>query len=347
MERGDCLGAKIAELEGVRRFPTQLRGGNIMQRFRTAGTPIVSMMALFAASLLPATSLAQQNVRYVSVTGGANGVCSSTQPCGDVASALSAGGGDSAGATVQVVCIDGSSNTASSFAPTVSNTTLDIDCPKAFTIGMMLTTASTGTTLRVRHLEFKYNPSIPSGLSVFGSGTVILEDCVFTDQASVPALDIEPNGPLDLVIRNSRISNSSSGILLKPAASGSINATLDHVTIAQSAGGGIKIDTTNGPVTMDVADSVITKNGGNGVNAVGNVGGQAIVSIKDSIVARNGAAGAQANGTNAGVFVANTLFDQNAAGATSVVSGGNMSSYGNNQIVGSIGSGFNRTAPLH
>jgi hypothetical protein len=316
-------------------------------RFRTAGTPIVSMIVLVAVTLFPGTSSAQQFVRYVSVTGGFNGVCSNTQPCGDVGSALSAGGGNTAGGSVQVYCIDGSSNAQVSFTPTVANTTLDVDCPKAFVVGMAFTTASTGTTLRVRHLGFKYFQGVPSGLSFFGSGTVILEDCVFTDQASAPALDIEPNGPLTLVIRNSRISNNSSGILLKPAAGGSINATLDHVTIAQSTGGGIKIDTTNGPVTMDVADSVITKNGGNGINAVGNAGGQAIVSIKDSTLARNGAAGVQANGTNAGVLVANTLFDQNATGATAVVSGGNMFSYGNNQIVGSMGSGFNQTAQLH
>jgi hypothetical protein len=39
------------------------------------------------------------------------------------------------------------------------------------------------------------------------------------------------------------------------------------------------------------------------------------------------------------------LLDSNTAGATSVVSGGRLLTYGNNHIVGSAGSGFTGTAP--
>ena len=48
-----------------------------------------------------------------------------------------------------------------------------------------------------------------------------------------------------------------------------MSAVFDHVTIANNLGGGIKIDTSNGSVTLDITDSVITNNGGNGINAVG------------------------------------------------------------------------------
>jgi hypothetical protein len=54
-----------------------------------------------------------------------------------------------------------------------------------------------------------------------------------------------------------------------------------------------------------------------------------------------------ANGANAGVLVATTLFDQNVAGATAVVNVGNMFTQGNNDIVGTMGSGFTATATLH
>ena len=148
------------------------------------------------------------------------------------------------------------------------------------------------------------------------------------------------------MIRNSRISNNASGMVLKPAAGGSINATLDHVTITGNTGGGIKIDTTNGPVTMDITDSVVSNNGANGINAVGNAGGQTMVSIKNSVIAKNGLVGVQANGANAGVLVQTTLLDQNVAGATSVVNGGHISTYGNNSIVGRAGSGFTGSASL-
>jgi hypothetical protein len=97
---------------------------------------------------------------------------------------------------------------------------------------------------------------------------------------------------------------------------------------------------------VDIADSVVSNNGGNGINAVGNAGGQAVVSIKNSVIAKNGVAGVQANGVNAGVLLQTTLLDQNANGATSIVNGGHISTYGNNSIVGSAGSGFTATAGL-
>jgi len=48
-----------------------------------------------------------------------------------------------------------------------------------------------------------------------------------------------------------------------------------------------------------------------------------------------------------GVLVATTVLDQNAAGATSVTNGGNLLTYGDNNIIGPIGSGFTATAPLY
>ena len=71
-----------------------------------------------------------------------------------------------------------------------------------------------------------------------------------------------------------------------------------------------------------------------------------MVSIKNCVIAKNGTAGVQANGPLAAVLVQTTLFDQNATGATSVVGGGHISTYGNNSIVGTDGSGFTGTAAL-
>jgi hypothetical protein len=224
-----------------------------------------------------------------------------------------------------------------------ANVTVDVDCPQGFISGFEFTAGI--VTARLRHIGFRNGHGLfPNLLTFQGGGTLVLEDCVFTDATSV-ALDIEPNGPLNLVIRNSRTSNSGSGILLKPATGGSIKATLDHVVITGNSGGGIKIDTTNGPVTSDITDGVVSDNGGNGINAVSGAN-QSIVNIKNSVIAKHGVAGVQANGASAGVLVQTTLFDQNASGATSVVGGGHISTYGNNSIVGSAGSGFTGTAPL-
>ena len=301
------------------------------------------LIAVVLAVVLPAAPSYAVQLMYVSATGGGN-TCSASLPCQDISDALVIGGAFTAGSHVEVICLDGTSNAEVSNVLGAGNTVIDVDCPKGFTFGLAITAGATNTTLRLRHLEFKGGGPANSAFQVSGSGTMILEDCVFADFPAA-AFDIEPNGSLNLVINNSRISSNGAGILLKPAAGGSINATLDRVTIADNSGGGIKIDTTNGPVTIDITDSVVSKNAGNGINAVA-AANQGIVSIKNSVIGGNDTAGVQANGANAGVLAQTTLFDQNVAGATSVVGGGHISTYGNNSVVGSIGSGFTGSAPL-
>jgi hypothetical protein len=321
----------------------------VISMMRAIAKLFVVAVAL-APLLLSLPAAATQQVLYVSSTGNdANNCTSAAQPCASVGNALL----DLSSTTGGVVsCIGGTGPTNSTGA--VELTTpfeLTIDCPGGTMVGnganvFGLELIGANQVLKIHHLTFNLanTASGSSAISIQGSGSLILEDCVFENGSGV-ALDITPNGPFNLVIRNSRISDSGSGILLKPAAGGSINATLDHVTIANNAGGGIKIDTTNGPVTTDITDSVVSTNAGNGINAVGGAN-QNMVSIKNSVIAKNAVVGVQANGTNAAVLTQMTLFDQNASGATSVVSGGHISSYGNNSIVGSAGSGFTGTASL-
>ena len=204
---------------------------------------------------------------------------------------------------------------------------------------------SSNQTLKLRNFTISGFAGGYPAIGFSGDGSLILENCVIEDIGGGPALDLEPNGPLNLVIRNSTILKSGAGIFLKPAAGGIIKATLDHVAITGNSGGGIKANSTNGPVYVDVTDSEISNNSGNGINAVGPI--QNIVSVAHSVIAKNGVAGVQANGPNAAVILSTTLLDLNGAGATSVVNRGNTISYGNNRIIGSLGSGFTSSAQTH
>jgi Right handed beta helix region len=308
-----------------------------------AAVRLCMVVAAISAFMPTAPSYAADFVAFVSNVGSGTS-CTAAQPCGDLTTAMElAENGAGQTTTARVICLSPiTSDENSSGGSPGPNTTLEVDCPLGFMPSISF--LNPNTVARFRGMTFTrslFSAAIFAG----ANGTLILEDCAFVDQSS-EALDIEPSGSWNLVIRNSRISNNGSGVTLKPRAGGSINATLDHVTIADNIGGGIKIDTTNGPVTLDVTDSVVSNNGGNGINAVGNAGGQAMVSIKNSVIAKNAVAGVQANGANAGLLVQTTLFDQNATGATSVVGGGHISTYGNNSIVGSSGSGFTGPAPL-
>jgi hypothetical protein len=291
--------------------------------------------------VLPAGPSFAQNVVYISATGG-NINCIPVQPCADIPNALAVVGANNPGTSTRVICLNGSTTQNSAVNFSQSSVSLDIDCPLGFIGALTFRSGADNAKVRVRHLGFK-DSGFGNLFAFASSGTVILEDCVFTD-ANPIAVDIEPNGLMNLVIRNSRISNGGSGILLKPAAGGIIKATFDHVAITSNSGGGIKADSTNGPVYVDVTDSEISNNGGNGINAVGAI--QNIVSVAHSVIAKNAVAGIQANGPNAAVIVSTTLLDLNGTGATSVVNSGNMITYGNNRIIGSLGSAFTSSDQL-
>jgi hypothetical protein len=292
------------------------------------------IVAAAVAAVLPTATSYAENIGYVSANG-AGTACTSTAPCGSLETALTFVSPPS-----RIICVGGSgpNNNNIEYAGSFQ---ADIDCPQGYLA--QFSVEHYPTTLRVRHLGFRY-AGFSSLIAFMGSGTLILEDCVFTDATS-NALDIEPNGPLDLVIRNSRISNSAAGILLKPTAGGSIKATLDHVTITSNTGGGIKTDSTNGVVNLDITDSEISNNGGNGINQVGSAN-QNMLNVSRTVIAKNGVAGLQANGATAAALVDTTLFDTNASGATTVVNSGHILSYGNNRIVGSAGAGFTGSAGL-
>jgi Right handed beta helix region len=270
--------------------------------------------------------------------GGSGLACSSSAPCATIADALAvvdAGG--------QITCFDSTafSSGGSSYALSVA-----IDCPGVYSMsGGGFTFLGNNQVVKIRNMTMRRLTGTNPAISVQGSGTLIIENCII-ESVSAEALDIEPTGAFNLVVTNSRMSNNSAGVLIAPQSGGSVTATFNNVTIANNSGGGIKTESTNGAVTVDVVDSVISDNGGNGLNAVGGAGGANMLNLIRDVIASNGSAGVQANGTNAAALVNNTVLDSNTAGATSVVGGGRILTYGNNSIVGTSGSGFTGPTPL-
>jgi hypothetical protein len=308
----------------------------IDRMFRAFATLCFAVIAL-AAVLPTAPSFAQETIAYVSANGGGS-TCTAAAPCATMDAAFSAlpsaGGG--------IECLDGNASNDGGFGFNAGFTSyfLDIDCPRGVVGALTLNNLASSSKVILRHLTFR---SGSTELSFFSGGTLILEDCTFIGSSNV-ALDIEPNSALNLVIRNSRISNNGSGILLKPS-SDSVHATLDHVVITGNTGGGIRADSTHGTVNMDITDSEISNNAGNGINVIGSAN-QNMLNLSRSVIAKNGAAGLQVNGATAAALVDMSLFDTNATGATSIAGGAHLGSYNNNRIVGSAGSGFSNMVGL-
>ena len=124
-----------------------------------------------------------------------------------------------------------------------------------------------------------------------------------------------------------------------------MTATFDRVTIVDNTGGGIKTDSTNGAVGVDISNSTISNNAGNGMNAVSGASIN-MLNLSHNVIAKNGSAGIQVNGGLSAAVVDTTLIDSNVAGATSVANGGRLLTYGNNRLVGPTGPGFTGSSPL-
>jgi Right handed beta helix region len=297
------------------------------------------------------SALAQFFVGYVSSTGVAGGVCTATEPCSSIYDALHQLEISENRGTI--VCLNFPVDVTSGLEITTSVT---LDCAGIFEARAPnfapIHLIGTNQIVTIRNYTISGAFGGYPAIKVAGSGTLILENCAFENLPGT-ALDVEPNGAFNLIVTNSRISNSVAGIMLKPTTGGSVKATFNGVTIVNNNGGGLKTDSTNGPVSVDISNSTISNNAGNGMNAVsptgpvlsGGLGGANMFNIRNSVIAGNGSSGIQANGPVSAVLVNNTLLDSNTA-ATSAINGGRILTYGNNNIVGSAGSGFTGPAPL-
>src|SRR5580704_12465452 len=302
----------------------------------------VAFIAFLPVAPLHAASL----LTYVSATGTDGGSCTAALPCRTVGFALQV-----TSSSGQINCLDPQYSGTGGSDLLTTPFVITIDCPGVVQPAVanlpLLNFGGTNEVVKIRNLTISGSAGGYPAILFTGSGTLILENCVFENfnaSGAGPALDIEPTGPFNLVIRNSRVSNNAAaGVLIKPAAGGSVTATFDGVTITNNAGG-LRTDTTNGAVRVDISNSTINNNANNGVIAIGGAGGQNVMNLSRNVIASNGQVGIEVSGTTAGAIVDTTLLDSNTLGALSAVSSGRILTYQNNRIVGSPGTGFTGTA---
>jgi hypothetical protein len=283
-------------------------------------------------------------VVWISSTGNDANSCTATQPCATLAEALAHA--DNGG---QINCLS-SPGFLESFGQTPAS--FIFDCAGVYEANSANLGAifliGTNQAVKIRNLTISGTAGGYPAIRVTGSGTLIIENCVFENfnaSGAGTALDIEPNGALNLVITNSRISNNADGVLLQPATGGSVTATFDGVTIVNN-GGGLTTNSTDGAVKVDITNSTISNNANDGLNAIGGAGGTNVLNLSHDVIASNGAIGIQISGADAAALVDTTLLDMNATGATSTLNSGKVFTYSNNRIIGPAGSGFTGAPPL-
>jgi hypothetical protein len=316
---------------------------------------IATRFALLAAMLAFATPVQAATVESQSAWVSANGDdgnvvsgCVITAPCQSLVAALSVtiSGGI-------VSCID----PTPSSGPLAISKSVTIDCSEGVTFGdgvspdggdgIDIITAGIEVTLRglvVYGIHLISTP--PIGINISAAAVVRLEQCKISGFGAA-GIKVAPSaGNVTVKIQDSTISTNGSGVLVAPTGSGSVSISIDRSRIENNTGGGVKTDTTSGAINVSISDSSVSFNGGSGLNAVGSGAGANTLNLIRDVIAKNGTAGVQANGATAAALVNSTMLDSNATGATSVVAGGRVLTYGNNSIVGSPGSGFTGPAAL-
>jgi hypothetical protein len=264
---------------------------------------------------------------------GTGSTCSQSTPC-----LLAAAISQASTTPVELSCAD--SGDISSGA--TINKSLTIDCAgTAGSISGIEVNSGAVVTLK----NFTMGGNTDNGIYFLG-GTLILENIHFIG-AIVNEINALPSTPSTLIVRNCVFDHGGAAIVLKPSAGGSLSVQFDHVTVVGNTGGGIRADSSNGPISVDITDSLIADNAANGLNITSGSGTQNnMVNIIRTTIAKNGAVGIQTGGSNAAVLLNASTLDSNTSGATLVVNGGHIVSYGNNQIIGTLGSGFTGSASL-
>lgn len=237
------------------------------------------------------------------------------------------------------------------FGPLIITKAISIDSEALGVGGILTSPATSGIVINagikdVVNLRGLFlDGTTASGTSgiVFNTGAGLsIENCVIQG-FSGPGIAFLPGvgsaSTARFSVQNTPILNNGSGVTIKPTGGIAAAVALHGVTIDNNFGGGLRVDGTggSGAVSVAIADSSVSLNASNGINAVSSLG-SVIVDIMRVVVELNGSSGIQSNGGAASVTVGSTVIYGNNFGLAPI-GGASVLSYGNNQVTGNISNG--------
>lgn len=302
---------------------------------------LLSAWLCAVAFIVPTSPAVAFQVTFVSATGSDSADCSSEKtPCIQINTALAQT--DDGG---EIVCI-GNGYFSWDFTITRSVT---IDCPPAtFTFGQ-ITINGAGIVVKLRNLSIVSTtpPSgggsfVPFGINAINMAALIIENCNITGYATSGASPLigivfAPSAfasqliVRDTVIDSNGLGTNGGGIKVAPASGGSAGVLLERVKFGYNVTA-MALQSFNGPISATIADSSVTASRSNGILAI--AGGQPLnLTIKNSKLVNNVGAAIQSNGAGSTVVLSGSTVTGNQVGL-SLVNGGQMMSYKNNEIFG-------------
>jgi hypothetical protein len=278
---------------------------------------VLSCVATFALILFVCGSAHAQATRtWISGVGDDANPCSRTAPCKTFAGAISKTANKG-----EIDCLD-----PGGFGAVTITKSITLDCTN--TIGGVLTGGTNAIVISsgsgpvnviLRGLDFNGAGTSLSAIKILTGGTLLIEHCrIYGFGASTnPAVNIVPNAPVQLDIRDTTISNNLDGaVLLAPTGAATVTASLTRVHMYYNTYGLRAQDNTKATVFQSVASN----NSNAGFTAVSTTN-PAEINVAFS-VSTNNASGLRTFGTNATIRMLSDTITDNATGVN--VAGGTI-----------------------
>jgi hypothetical protein len=308
---------------------------------------------MVVVSMLVSPAQAQATRTWVAGTGNDADPCNRTQPCKTFAGAIS-----KTLAFGEINCVD-----AGAYGTVTITKSIAIRCN--YTEAGVLAQGSDGILVNVGPSDTVYlegldilgiNSDIAgpplNGINFIQAGTLHVKNTVirgFTNKTSGTGNGIKfaPKGAAKLFVSDTHISENgvdlgSAGILIEPAASTAVNASINRVLVENNVNGVLVHNAFNTPINANVRDSVVAGNSHNGISASA-AGTATTVLVDTTSVLFNVSTGVAVTGKNAIVLIGNSTVADNVTGVQAS-GGGTIQSFKENHIAGNLTDGTPITA---
>ena len=310
----------------------------------TMNQPIFPLVAVVVASLTIAVqpASAQATRTWVSGTGNDANPCSRTAPCKTFAGAISK---TAAGGEINAMDPGGYGAVTITKSITIDGGSVQVASVLAAGTNGIIINAGANDIVTLRNIEINGVNGTPApGLNgirfIAGSSLVVENVRIFGFSQSGIDVNLNTASAVRVMVTDTIVSNSATGIFAKNAGSGRLSVSAQRVSLLRNSTVGFKGDATTGsaPIFCAISDSMVASNT-TGVQAAGGPSGGVSIQITRSSVVNNVATGVLADGSaNSIALLSNTLVSGNATGLATA-SGAGLATYKNNSVNGNTSDG--------
>ncbi|MDP2340475.1 MAG: right-handed parallel beta-helix repeat-containing protein [Deltaproteobacteria bacterium] len=305
--------------------------------FRTCAVVVV----VVALGGFASPAAAQATRTWVASEGSDLNPCSPLEPCKTFAAAISktATGGE-------INCLN-----PGGYGPVTITRSMTIDCTG--TLGAILAGDGNGVVVnagvndivRLRGLSIQGGNAGINGVRAIGGGTLLIEDCAIENfkASSAFGISLAPSLTSTVLVSNTTVSGNGSGatgggVLVQPLGSAQATVVLNRVTLMRNANNSLFLNTTGntGGITATVRDSVIASSA-TGVSLLAAAGPIGLL-IDDVAIVHHSSNGILVSGANGVARVTHSTITGNVTGVNAI-NGGQLLSFGNNQLIGNGANG--------